>query len=191
MKTRPISDKKLIPCIGERLKEKSDRDYLLFMMGLYTGPRIEEYLSLRVNDVRDQQGNILDEVNIFEHKKGGKIRRVKLNSKIRNLLKEYTKDKAGYEFLFQSGMKGKNGEAKPISRVRAWQILSEAGSYFGIKLAPHSLRKTSARAMLELANGDVYVVMEYLGHTSIKQTTNYLQVTEEIVDGYVDQLDFG
>ena len=41
-----------------------------------------------------------------------------------------------------------------------------------------------------MANGDVYVVIEYLGHTSIKQT-DYLQVTEEIVDARAAHLDFG
>ena len=73
MKTKPIADKKLIPCIAEKLREKSERDHLLFMMGLYTGPRIEEYLSLRVNDVRDSIGNILKDVSIVELNKVGKF----------------------------------------------------------------------------------------------------------------------
>ena len=48
----PIREQSAIDDIAEKLKEYSQRDYVLFYMGIYLGRRISDILSLRVKDVK-------------------------------------------------------------------------------------------------------------------------------------------
>ena len=50
----PIRDLDVVMDIAEYLKGKSDRDYVMFMFGIYTGLRISDILKFRVRDVRDK-----------------------------------------------------------------------------------------------------------------------------------------
>ena len=50
----PIREQSAIDGIAEKLKEYSQRDYVLFYMGIYLGRRISDILSLRVKDVKDK-----------------------------------------------------------------------------------------------------------------------------------------
>lgn len=61
----PIRDLDVVMDIAEYLKGKSDRDYVMFMFGIYTGLRISDILKFRVRDVRDK-----DAVYIREKKTG-------------------------------------------------------------------------------------------------------------------------
>lgn len=63
----PIRDLDVVMDIAEYLKGKSDRNYVMFMFGIYTGLRISDILKFRVRDVRDK-----DAVYIRE-KKTGKV----------------------------------------------------------------------------------------------------------------------
>ena len=44
----PIEDKKMVAVIGDYLREKNERDYVLFMTGIYLGRRINDILNYRV-----------------------------------------------------------------------------------------------------------------------------------------------
>ena len=57
----------LVLDVADYLKVKNERDYLLFMFGIYTGLRISDILKFRVRDVKDK-----DAIYIRE-KKTGKI----------------------------------------------------------------------------------------------------------------------
>lgn len=48
---QPIRDKRVIEGIKTFLKARSQRDYVLFCTGIYTGLRISDLLWLRVADV--------------------------------------------------------------------------------------------------------------------------------------------
>ncbi|MEH7573398.1 hypothetical protein V7176_17655, partial [Cytobacillus firmus] len=49
----PIKDIKSINKIKEILKRQSQRDLLLFVLGINTGIRVSDLLSLRISDVAD------------------------------------------------------------------------------------------------------------------------------------------
>lgn len=51
----PIRDFNIIQDIADVLREQRERDYVLFMSGLYLGRRISDILPLRVRDVRDKK----------------------------------------------------------------------------------------------------------------------------------------
>ena len=46
--TEPIRSKKIIRNILIYLKNKNDRDYMLFLLGIHTGLRISDLLRLRI-----------------------------------------------------------------------------------------------------------------------------------------------
>ena len=51
---QPIRDPVLIEQIEKYLKNKNERDYILFLLGIYTGLRISDILSLTVKDLRNK-----------------------------------------------------------------------------------------------------------------------------------------
>lgn len=53
-KVEPIRDKNKIKEIKNILKKKSERNYMLFVLGINTGLRIGDLLSLKVEDVKDK-----------------------------------------------------------------------------------------------------------------------------------------
>ena len=52
----PIRDMDLVLDVADYLKAQNERDYVLFMFGIYTGLRISDILKFRVRDVKDKQG---------------------------------------------------------------------------------------------------------------------------------------
>lgn len=61
----PIRDMDLVMDLAEYLKSNNERDYVLFMFGIYTGLRISDILKFRIRDVREK-----DAVYIREKKTG-------------------------------------------------------------------------------------------------------------------------
>ena len=51
----PIRERELVYDIGSYLKKKSERDYIMYMCGIYTGLRISDILKLKVRDVRNKK----------------------------------------------------------------------------------------------------------------------------------------
>lgn len=70
----PIRDMNIVWDVADYLKARNERDYVLFMFGIYTGLRISDILKLRVRDVREK-----DYVYIRENKTG-KEKRFPINT---------------------------------------------------------------------------------------------------------------
>ncbi len=51
----PIRDMDLVMDLAEYLKSNNERDYVLFMFGIYTGLRISDILKFRIRDVREKR----------------------------------------------------------------------------------------------------------------------------------------
>ena len=64
----PIEDRKMVGVIGDYLRERNERDYVLFMTGVYLGRRISDILQYRVRDLRGK-----DRIAIAEQKTGETI----------------------------------------------------------------------------------------------------------------------
>ena len=54
-KVEPIRDTEKIEDMKKILKQKSYRDYLLFVVGINTGFRISDILNLKVKDVKNKR----------------------------------------------------------------------------------------------------------------------------------------
>ena len=154
----------------------------LFMIGVSTGGRISELLSLRIGDV--WQNNLPVSDLLFDRSivKGGEVSRaVPVNSDGRPAIEDILdwhrqryNNTAADRPLFPS--RNKRGSVA-MNRQTAHEMLKEAFMAAGLngKLATHSLRKSFAQRVYE-HSGDIYLVQELLGHRSVATTQKYLGV---------------
>ena len=148
-------------------KVKNKKHKLLTALAYGSGLRISEVISLRAGDV-DLKG-------LTVHVKGGKGKKDRItifSKKLIRELKERIKGKTGNDLLFESERGGK------LSTRTAQVVFSAALRRAGIKKRAtfHSLRHSFATHLLE--NGtDIRYVQELLGHSNIRTTQRYTQVT--------------
>lgn len=168
----PIRDKKIIEDVADFLKSKNERNYVLFMFGIYSGRRISDILKFRVRDVRNKNN-----VSIKEQKTGKEMK-FPINEVLKPIIKEYIEGKPDYEFLFKS-RKGKN---EPITRQQAYNILNEAADAFDLySIGTHTMRKTLGYHMYQQSH-DIELVRKILNQTDEKSTRRYIGIDQEMVD---------
>ena len=155
----------------------------LFMLGVSTGGRISELLSLRVGDVYQNKKPVTDLLYGKSIVKGGEVSRsVPVNADGRRAIDElvnwhrrhYGNPIAKKRPLFPS--RHKSGTV-PMHRQTAHAILKTAFIEAGLNghIATHSLRKSFAQRLYDCA-GDIFVVQEMLGHRKVETTQKYLGV---------------
>lgn len=152
------------------------------MLGVSTGGRISELLSLTIGDVY-QNGKPVTDL-LFEKSivKGGEFSRsVPVNRDGRLAIddliawhRRHYQNTDDSRPLFPS--RHKSGTV-PMHRQTAHDMLKVAFIAAGLngKLATHSLRKSFAQRVYN-KSGDIYLVQELLGHRNISTTQKYLGV---------------
>lgn len=180
--TRPLDTheiRKVADCFDGTFKT---RNRGLFMLGVSTGGRISELLSLTIGDVYQNRAAVTDLLFDKSIVKGGEVSRaVPVNrdgrGAIENLIQwhgdRYQNTKPDRP-LFPS--RHKSGTV-PMHRQTAHQMLKKAFIAAGLngKIATHSLRKSFAQRVYE-QSGDIYLVKELLGHRNVSTTQQYLGV---------------
>ena len=155
----------------------------LFMLGVSTGGRISELLSLTIGDVYQNQQPISDLLFDKSIVKGGEVSRVSVpvnrdgRQAIADLIawhRERYRTSRAYRPLFPS--RNQRGSIA-MNRQTAHEMLKKAFTAAGLngKLATHSLRKSFAQRLYE-ESSDIYLVQELLGHKSVATTQKYLGV---------------
>ena len=154
----------------------------LFMLGVSTGGRISELLSLEIDDVWQNDKPVTD--LLFEKSivKGGEVSRaVPVNADGRRAIDEliawhrqHYPNTDPNRPLFPSRH---NSGSVPMHRQTAHYVLKNAFIAAGLngKLATHSLRQSFAQRLYD-KSGDIYLVQELLGHKNISTTQKYLGV---------------
>ena len=181
--TRPLdnSEIRLVSACFTGIFEARNRG--LFMLGVSTGGRISELLSLTVGDVYQNQKPVTDLLFDKSIVKGGEISRaVPVNSDGRRAISEiiawhqeqYKTMVSPARPLFPS--RNKNGSVA-MNRQTAHEMLKKAFTAAGLngKLATHSLRKSFAQRVYE-ESSDIYLVQELLGHRNVSTTQKYIGV---------------
>lgn len=161
----------------------NERNYCLFILGINTGLRISDLLSLKFYNILEKN-KIKDSIRIKE-KKTKKTNNIQLNSnakKALNLLIKYYKDKNIFSedlYLFHS----REGDNKPISRVHAWQILNEAAKKSKIKgqIGTHTLRKTFGYWAYKQGI-DITLLQAIFNHSYPAITLNYIGITGDDIN---------
>jgi integrase len=163
------------------------RDRALFILGIKTGFRIAELLSLRVGDVW-QYERIVDQITVERrHMKGGKAgktssRTVPLHPDAKAALAAWLltlrqqRGVTARTYVFRS----RKGGHRPITPVQAWRILREAceANELTGKLGTHCMRKTFAQKVYHQLGYDLIRTKRALGHQNIGNTERYLSFAE-------------
>ena len=169
----------------------------LFMLGVSTGGRISELLSLTIGDVFQNRSAVSD--LLFEKSvvKGGEVSRaVPVNADGRRAIQElidwhrrHYRSVASKRPLFPS--RHKSGTVA-LHRQTAHDILKNAFIAAGLngKLATHSLRKSFAQRLYD-KTGDIYLVQALLGHRNIATTQSYLGVNYADARAAVESIALG
>ena len=147
------------------------RDRAMFMLMLRCGLRVEEVAQLSLSALDLPRSQLF-----VYHGKGTKDRVVYLSHDAQQALVDYLKirafSKAKRLFLVDKGRCKEN----PIS-VRAIQKRMEHyARKAGLKVSCHQLRHTMATQLLN-ADADLVTIQDLLGHSRIKTTQRYCQVS--------------
>ncbi|MEC0434398.1 site-specific integrase [Bacillus subtilis] len=183
----PIRDRKKIDSMKKILSAQSDRDYLLFKIGMNSAFRISDLISMQFKHVIDKKGKALTHFVINE-KKTGKINKIALSKSVKKSVEDYAKKHYSgdpEEYLFKS----RKGHNKPISRVHAWQIIKNAAAEVGLEnIGTHSLRKSFGYHQFK--NGtSLALLMDLFNHSSESITLRYIGITQDDKDRAVQSLD--
>lgn len=178
----PIRETDDIERIKDYLKAKNERDFVLVIVGLYSGMRISDILVLKVRDV------LSDRIRVIE-KKTGKSKVFAVNPVMRKVLDHYIKNKElkEYDYLFPSRKRDKANGLKivPIGRVAAYQIIKDAANHVGLSnIGTHSLRKTFGYHHYK-KYGNVAILMEIFNHSSPDITLVYIGYKQDEIDKYM------
>ena len=146
------------------------RDSALIWVLYSGGLRVSEVINLRLSHIVGQ-----DFIRIVG--KGRKERVVPLSKNAACFLSNYLlgdrisscrKNSPDLVFLSKSG--------KALSRQSVFQLLRKYGKRIGILLSPHVLRHSIATHLLN-KSGDIRSVQEFLGHSDIKSTQVYTNLS--------------
>ena len=166
----------------------------LFMLGVSTGGRISELLSLTIGDVWQNRAAVTDLLYDKSIVKGGEVSRaVPVNKDGRDAItdlitwhREQHRNTRASRPLFPS----RNGQGtQGMSRRTAHNVLKQAFEAAGLNghLATHSLRKSFAQRLYD-RTGDIFVVQEMLGHKNVATTQKYLGVNYASVRDALEEM---
>src|SRR5437763_4909350 len=156
------------------------------LMTLYaTGARNKEAVHLKFEDV--------DSKRMVIHIKGGKGRKdrdVMLSLKLLEELREhwYRVGQRPRVWLFPGNHR--HSADRPINTKTAWHACQNAAKRAGIQIGahPHTLRHCFGTHLLE-AGADLRTIQILMGHSSLKETTIYLHLSQRHLQATASPLD--
>ncbi len=169
---RPRSEKKLPQIIDSKElkfsieKIKNLKHKAVISLGYSVGLRVSEVINLKISDI-DSKRMIIH----IKNAKGRKDRIVPLSENILNLLREYYKEFKPKEYLFngQKSLQYSPGSCNQIVK-----------KYVKPDFHFHLLRHSCFTHLIE--NGtDCRVIQKIAGHSNIKTTERYMQVTTNVL----------
>lgn len=174
----PIRDEKKIAAMKAVLKDRSLRNYLLFVLGINTGLRISDLLKLRISDVIDVNGKIVNSIWVREGK-NNKERNIFFNREVKKAIQEYLESLSNHDpnwYLFKS----QKGQNKAIDRGQAYLILNNAAQMVGIKerVGTHTLRKTFGYWARMKGIASIEQLQEIFNHATPAITKRYIGITQ-------------
>lgn len=169
------------------------RDFALLELLYGTGARVSEVIGINLNDIASSADDQSAVSTVKLRGKGSKERIVPIGSYAMKALSEYltrtrpalaekSKQKNANAALFL------NSRGTRLSRVSAWQIVSDAADATGLrgKISPHVFRHSYATHLLD-GGADIRVVQELLGHASVTTTQIYTLVTiDKVREAYAN-----
>ncbi|MBK8609013.1 MAG: site-specific integrase [Chitinophagaceae bacterium] len=183
---RPKKWKKLPKVISEEkileglLKVVNLKHKTLLLLAYSAGMRVSEVIQLKVTDINSDRMQIT-----LNHAKGKKDRVVTLSKSLLPLLREYYIKYKPEDWLFEGQDSGEH-----ISSRTAQLIFKNAYKNLGLppQCSFHSLRHSYATHLLE-SGTDISFIQKLLGHSDIKTTLIYAQVSKKEIGQIESPLD--
>ncbi|MDZ4417114.1 TnP I resolvase [Bacillus cereus] len=145
------------------LEDNNKRNYAIATLLAYTGVRISEALSIKMNDFNLQTGEC-----IIRSGKGGKQRIVLLNSKVLRAIKDYLIDRKTYSTAHESPYLFISKKRENLDRTVVNRIFK---SYSNV-ITPHQLRHFFCTNAIE-KGFSIHEVANQAGHSNIHTTLLY------------------
>jgi integrase len=171
---------------------ENDKDYkfcLLISIGVFTGLRISDLLTLRYSQI------LGDDVFLITEKKTKKNRSIKVNSTLKDIVQRIYK-KSGISNLDEHIFLNKY-QTKCIDRSYVNVKLKELFVKYRIRVkgnvSTHTFRKTLGRRVVEVNNyssESLVLLMELFGHSNMAITKRYLGITKDEIHSVYDCLTF-
>lgn len=167
---QPIRDLEQIDNMKWALRRHcSERDYILFLIGINTGLRVGDLLKLKVSDLKGKRKAIIKEG------KTQKKRIIYLDS-VYDEVQDYVST-LDSEWLFPS----RKGD-KAISPTQAYRQLNKAADFAGVEnVGNHTLRKSFGYWYYK-QHKDVAELQKILNHSHPSITLRYIGITEEQIE---------
>jgi integrase len=166
------------------------RTKLLLMMGIYSGFRISELLSLTVGDIYEN-GSVKRTITVKkEHMKGKKFART---VPTHALLKEVIPQLVPHHMVSQLPLfPSRQGKAnhQRLSRRQAARDIRHYCDLYGItgNIGTHSMRKSFAMHLYKASQYNILGVCRALGHKDVKTTMKYLEVSIDEIAGWMEKM---
>ena len=180
---RELSDEEVIMLVHSFSGKYAQRNRALFILGCCTGARVSELLSLNVGDVW-QFGRPVDAVYFERRNTKGKKegRSIPLVSDAQATITELIAwlEDEGFSTLKTAPLFPSQKGGDRLKRRQALQVIENAKNVAELtgKVTSHSCRKTFAHRVFR-NSGNLYTVIEALGHRSISTREQYLSTSEE------------
>jgi len=188
---RPLTDVEITLMLEAMTGGKNAvRNQTLLQLGIFTGFRISELLSIKVGDVWDGYNirpHVTVEKGFMKGRKKG--RKMPLNPTAAIAIKRWLRCVNRDNSLFLDWpLFSAQGRRKSISRQLATRVLVQAAEKAHIdsnRIAGHSLRKTFATKAWKSSavSGDLAKMAKLLGHSNWSNSLRYI----EFLDGSLDR----
>ncbi|MEC0370869.1 tyrosine-type recombinase/integrase [Paenibacillus chibensis] len=190
---QPIRDPALIEAMKNYLRCTSERNYIFFCMGIYSGLRVSDLLELQVKSVRNQTHISLVEKKTENTKKRNKKKKFIIHRDLVDDLNSYIKGMDDNAYLFPSRQKktttGERG--KPIDRSTAYKMLNNVADRFGlVEIGCHTLRKTWGYHLYLENPRNLALLMDMFNHSDPTYTLMYLGLTQDAMDAAIMRLSY-
>lgn len=154
--------------IDEATPMVKNRDMCIVAMGLSTGLRVSAMVNIDIEDIN------FEEYTIKVIEKGRKIRFIKFEDTLRNMLLAWIKDRELYFEGKETGPLFISKKKNRISVDSVQELVQKYTKHLRKHITPHKLR-SSAAMNLHAAGVDILTIASILGHENITTTQRYIE----------------
>lgn len=189
---QPIKDPAVVDAIRNYLKNTSERNYIFFSLGIFSGLRVSDLLSLKVSAVRDQIYIELLEQKTANTRKRKKKKKFIIHPSLLPDLSRYIEGMEDDEYLFPSRQRKRTGKGgEPFDRSTAYKMLKDVAKRYGLKdIGTHTMRKTWGYRLYKDDPENLALLMDMFGHSETSTTLRYLGLTQEAMDDAIKRLSY-
>lgn len=178
------------------------RDNMLFIVGINFGLRVSDLRMLRFCDLINDNFTFKESFPVFEKKtrntrKVKKNRQITINKAVQDAVILYlqnTPDISLDHYMFRNLRHPK--ENSPLTSTMIHILLKgiKDDLHLNMRVATHTLRKTFCYHQMVMSHNDprkLMLLSKMLNHSSIRQTLDYIGITEEEIDDAYKKLNLG